>query len=102
MNGSEFGPLGVAGAAGSEENPTSAAHLPLGRSELVVWVTGPIYNCVGRYEGYQVTVRAGKKLETKILEDPDVVFDELEAAGYEVVRSRNYLTTKVYVLRRRG
>jgi len=96
----QLGPLAT-GAAGEGINK-SAAHLPTGRSELVVWVTGPVYDICARYQGYQVTVRSGKTLETRILEDPDVVFDELEAMGYEVVRSRNYLTTKVYVLRRRG
>ena len=102
MSASELRSPEGPGAADLGENPTSAAHLPIGRSELVVWVTGPILDICGRYQGYQVTVRAGKKLETRILEDPDVVFDKLEAEGYEVVRSRNYLTTKVYVLRRRG
>mgnify|MGYP000735656849 CR=1 FL=1 len=89
-----------AGAAAEGINK-SAAHLPLGRKEVVVWTTGPIFDLCGRYKGYQVTVRAGKELKTQIVEDPDAVFSELEAEGFEVIRYRNFLTTKVYVLRRR-
>ena len=64
-------------------------------------LTGPIYDIMGRYSGFQVSVVVGKELRTFHLEDPDVVFGFIdkfaEDHGLEVDYSyTNYLTTKVY------
>lgn len=71
-------------------------------AELILWLTGPVRNILGRYEGYQVSVRVGKELYTVFLEDPDDIFRSIyrfaDGHGLRVGYSyANYLTTAVYI-----